>query len=162
MQILYNKPTNDNYYDDDYSFDPLGTNTGYNNNDYRNPSWSSRYDEDNIISNEKFSSREEYILSRNTNNLYQESSANINVALEEHQHVYAPPGKVGVAIDVIDGNPVVHKIKRGSPLEGLLQPKDIVIAIDDVDTTCMSAADVTQLMVKRMKFDRKITFVRRK
>ncbi|KAL3798542.1 hypothetical protein HJC23_011846 [Cyclotella cryptica] len=64
------------------------------------------------------------------------------------QHVYAPPGKVGVAIDIQDGQPIVHKVKKGSPLEGLLQPKDIVVAIDDVDTNCMSAADVTHLMVK--------------
>ena len=104
------------------------------------------------------------------------------------QHVYAPPGKVGVAIDIQDGQPVVHKVKKGSPLEGLLQPQDIVVAIDDVDTNCMSAADVTHLMVKvsyglkcilsckiwfdellttysallqRMNYRRKITFVRR-
>ena len=64
------------------------------------------------------------------------------------QHVYAPPGKVGVAIDIQDGQPVVHKVKKGSPLEGLLQPQDVVVAIDDVDTNCMSAADVTHLMVK--------------
>lgn len=160
LQILYNKPPKNDYYDDDYSFDPLGTDNGYNNDD-RIPSWSSRYDGD-LISNEECSSTEDYISSSSKNKLYQQSSMKFNIALEEQQHVYAPPGKVGVAIDVIDGNPVVHKIKRGSPLEGLLQPKDIVIAIDDVDTTCMSAADVTQLMVKRMKFDRKITFVRRK
>jgi C-terminal processing protease CtpA/Prc len=79
----------------------------------------------------------------------------------EYQHVFAPPGKVGVAIDVVNGNPTVHKIKRGSPLEGLLKPKDLVIAIDDVDTTSMSAADVTHLMVKRMNYRRKITFVRK-
>ena len=161
LQILYNKPPKVDYYDDDYSFDPLGTNNEYNN-DERIPSWSSRYDGD-LISNEECSSTEECILSSSSRNkLYQPSSMTYNIALEEQQHVYAPPGKVGVAIDVIDGNPVVHKVKRGSPLEGLLQPKDIIIAIDDVDTTCMSAADVTQLMVKRMKFDRKITFVRRK
>ncbi|KAL7472439.1 hypothetical protein ACHAXS_012831 [Conticribra weissflogii] len=76
------------------------------------------------------------------------------------QHVYAPPGKVGVAIDVINGQPVVHKVKKGSPLEGLLKPMDIVVAIDDVDTTCMSAADVTHLMVKRMNYRRKISIVR--
>lgn len=77
------------------------------------------------------------------------------------QHVYALPGKVGVAIDVQDGQPVVHKVKKGSPLEGLLQPQDIIVAIDDVSTNCMSAADVTHLMVKRMNYRRKITFVRR-
>jgi C-terminal processing protease CtpA/Prc len=85
----------------------------------------------------------------------------IRLAEKEYQHVFAPPGKVGVAIDVVDGNPIVHKVKSGSPLEGLLKPKDLVIAIDDVDTTKMSAADVTHLMVKRMNYRRKITFVRK-
>lgn len=84
-----------------------------------------------------------------------------NISQQDHQHVYAPPGKVGVAIDVVDGYPVVHKVKRGSPLEGLLKPNDLVMAINDVDTTRMSAADVTHLMVKRMNYQRKITFVRK-
>ena len=75
--------------------------------------------------------------------------------------IFAPPGKIGVAIDVIQGHPIVHKIKRGSPVEGLLQPNDMVLAIDDVGTTCMSAADVTHLMVKRMNYQRKITILRR-
>ena len=65
-----------------------------------------------------------------------------------------------MAIDTIDGHPVVHKVKKGSPLDGLLQPMDAILAIDDVDTTCMSSADVTQLMVKRMNYRRKIVFVR--
>jgi hypothetical protein len=59
-----------------------------------------------------------------------------------------------VAIDVVNGNPTVHKIKRGLPLEGLLKPKDLVIVIDDVDTTSMSAVDVTHLIVKRMNYQR--------
>lgn len=67
---------------------------------------------------------------------------------------------MGVAIDVVDGRPVVHRVKKGSPLEGLLQPNDRVLAIDDVDTTTMTAADVTSLMVKRMDYGRKITIAR--
>lgn len=77
------------------------------------------------------------------------------------QHVFAPPGKIGVAIDVLNGQPVVHKVRSGSPLEKMLQPNDIIMAIDDVDTTCLCAADVTSLMVRRMDRVRKITFVRR-
>jgi hypothetical protein len=77
------------------------------------------------------------------------------------QHVFAPPGKIGVAIDVLNGQPVVHKVRKGSPLEKLLQPKDVIVAIDDEDVSCMSAADVTSNMVRRMDRVRKITFVRR-
>ena len=77
------------------------------------------------------------------------------------QHVFAPPGKIGVAIDVLNGQPVVHKVRKGSPLEKMLQPNDIIMAIDDEDMSCMSAADVTSKMVRTMDRVRKITFVRR-
>jgi len=77
------------------------------------------------------------------------------------KHVFAPPGKIGVAIDVYNGQPTVHKLRKGSPLENMLQPNDIIMAIDDEDTSCLSAADVTSMMVKRMDRVRKITFVRR-
>ena len=62
---------------------------------------------------------------------------------------------------MLNGQPVVHKVRSGSPLEKMLQPNDIIMAIDDVDTTCLCAADVTSLMVRRMDRVRKITFVRR-
>ncbi|KAL7549672.1 hypothetical protein ACHAWF_012937 [Thalassiosira exigua] len=77
------------------------------------------------------------------------------------QNVFAPPGKIGVAIDVYNGQPVVHKIRKNSPLENMLKPNDVILAIDDEDASCLSAADVTSMMVKRMDRVRKITFVRR-
>jgi C-terminal processing protease CtpA/Prc len=77
------------------------------------------------------------------------------------QHVFVPPGKIGVAIDVLNGQPVVHKVRKGSPLEKMLQPNDIIVAIDDEDTSCLSAAHVTNMMVKGMDRVRKITYVRR-
>ena len=72
----------------------------------------------------------------------------------------APPGKLGVAIDSINGQPVVHRIKEGSPLEGVLRRLDRIVGIDDVDTSRMSAADVTYLMVKSMNRPRLITYIR--
>lgn len=77
------------------------------------------------------------------------------------QHVFAPPGKIGVAIDVYNGQPVVHKVRKGSPLENMLRANDVIVAIDEEDTSCRSAADVTSMMVKRMDRVRKITYVRR-
>lgn len=74
--------------------------------------------------------------------------------------VYAPPGKLGVAIDVVNGHPVVYRIKAGSPLTGFLRKMDRIVEIDGVDTTHMSAADVTNLMVKNMSKRRKITYMR--
>ena len=75
---------------------------------------------------------------------------------------YAPPGKLGVAIDTVNGQPVVHRIKEGSPLKGMLQHKDRIVAIDGIDTRNMTAADVTHLMVKGMNRVRKISYIRSK
>jgi hypothetical protein len=161
LKVLYARPS-----EDDYSFDPLSSDNGYNGYAI------SRYNNKHAkLSNEDKSLREESVSFENQSTsfslpLFRDSLMDkLNTPNKpyekEYQHVFAPPGKVGVAIDVVNGNPTVHKIKRGSPLEGLLKPKDLVIAIDDVDTTSMSAADVTHLMVKRMNYRRKITFVRK-
>lgn len=74
--------------------------------------------------------------------------------------LWAPAGKLGVAIDVVDGHPIVWRIKAGSPLEGFLQKGDMIMAIDEIDTSHMSAADVTSVMVRRMRQRRKISYVR--
>eukprot|EP00578_Thalassiosira_sp_NH16_P007098 CAMPEP_0181123216 /NCGR_PEP_ID=MMETSP1071-20121207/25767_1 /TAXON_ID=35127 /ORGANISM="Thalassiosira sp., Strain NH16" /LENGTH=530 /DNA_ID=CAMNT_0023208315 /DNA_START=146 /DNA_END=1738 /DNA_ORIENTATION=- len=175
LRVLHKNPR-----DDDYSFNPLGTDNGYNCEDI--PRFSDRVEESSLpkdgssgrdVETVSFSNRSSF---PTTSLLFQQPSADDDIPgdasltkaapppppeVDQYQHVYAPPGKVGVAIDVVNGNPIVHKVKRGSPLEGLLRPNDMVMAIDDVDTTCMSAADVTHLMVKRMNYQRKITFVRK-
>lgn len=81
---------------------------------------------------------------------------------EDRTELWAPAGKLGVAIDVVDGRPVVWKIKAGSPVEGFLQKGDFLLGIDEVDTSSMSAADITSIMVRRMRQQRKITYVRPK
>lgn len=139
LKVMFNKPIND-----DYSFGPLSSDNGYNG--YAIPM---SYHENVQLHNEDLSFREESE-GFDQSSLDKLSTIYIAPPEKEYQHVFAPPGKVGVAIDVVDGNPTVHKIRRGSPLEGILKPNDLVIAIDDVDTTRMSAADVTHLMVKRM------------
>ena len=77
------------------------------------------------------------------------------------RHCFAPPGKLGVAIE--DGppgvGPVVHKIKTGSSLEGILKSGDRIVAIDDTDTRELSAADVTAWMVEKMECRRKISYM---
>ena len=174
---------------DDYSFDPLGGG-GINSNNgmyslsssSRNGQMSqyntSRYRDDNTnnnnINNNITNAEEEIAFSSvwpqsaPPTTLFPAPGATASVASYTQelqnlpkQHVFAPPGKIGVAIDVLNGQPVVHKVRSGSPLEKMLQPNDIIMAIDDVDTTCLCAADVTSLMVRRMDRVRKITFVRR-
>ena len=70
---------------------------------------------------------------------------------------WAPPGKLGVVIDSTKKGPVVHEVKAGSPLEGVVFPGDRIIAVDDNDTRSMTASAVTKVMAKKMDQRRKIT-----
>jgi hypothetical protein len=70
------------------------------------------------------------------------------------REVVAPPGKLGIVVDTTVEGPVVHKVSEGSPLEGKLFPGDIIISIDGVNTRAMSAAAITQLMVRNAEQDR--------
>eukprot|EP00547_Thalassionema_nitzschioides_P003092 CAMPEP_0194208360 /NCGR_PEP_ID=MMETSP0156-20130528/6832_1 /TAXON_ID=33649 /ORGANISM="Thalassionema nitzschioides, Strain L26-B" /LENGTH=412 /DNA_ID=CAMNT_0038935311 /DNA_START=38 /DNA_END=1276 /DNA_ORIENTATION=- len=81
---------------------------------------------------------------------------------EDRAELWAPAGKLGIAVDVVEGRPVVWRIKPGSPVEGFLQNGDFILGIDEVDTSNMSAADITSIMVRRMRQQRKITYVRPK
>mmetsp|Transcript_38106 Transcript_38106/g.56713 ORF Transcript_38106/g.56713 Transcript_38106/m.56713 type:complete len:431 (-) Transcript_38106:75-1367(-) len=76
------------------------------------------------------------------------------------REIWAPSGKLGVAMDVVEGRPVVHSLKRGSPLEGFLQSGDWIVGLDEINTVRMSAAEITSLMVRRMDSRRKIIYVR--
>jgi len=54
---------------------------------------------------------------------------------------------------------VVHKIKPGSSLAGMLKSGDRIVSIDDTDTRELLAADVTRWMVEKMQSRRKITYM---
>lgn len=161
--------------DDDYSFDPLGN--GNNGSvatsvrpyaDYRdNPAHSkSSVREDEIAFSDVWPDS-----APGANTLFPApgtttlAKATLSYTEELNklpkQHVFAPPGKIGVAVDVYNGQPVVHKVRKDSPLQNMLRPNDIIVAIDDEDTSCLSAADVTKMMCQRMDRVRKITFIRR-
>lgn len=87
-------------------------------------------------------------------------TADINHTSTLQSECYAPAGKLGIAIDTVNGQPVIHRVKDTSPLFGVLRRLDIIIAVDEVDTSSMSAAAVTSLMAKHMAKERKITFLR--
>ena len=42
----------------------------------------------------------------------------------------------------------MHKTSAGSPLEGIVFPGEIIVAINDVDTRAMSASAITSLMAR--------------
>ncbi len=160
LRVLYNRSAGD-----DYSFDPFGTETPptfYKDNTSDTSSYTAENDSSDHLRLRKSNgaAREESISFVGQPSETNSSLFGGNSTSSSQDHIYAPPGKVGVAIDVINGQPTVHKIRNGSPLEGLLQHGDIILSIDDVETSNMSAADVTHLMVKRMNYRRKISFIR--
>ncbi|KAL3930893.1 MAG: hypothetical protein SGBAC_011565 [Bacillariaceae sp.] len=86
-------------------------------------------------------------------------SADSASSKKQRRVVKAPPGKLGIIIDTTVEGPVVHQINPGSALEGQLQPGDIILSIDDVDTRAMSASAITDLMIQTAKQYRSLTVV---
>jgi hypothetical protein len=69
---------------------------------------------------------------------------------DERIEVIAPPGKLGVVIDTpMNGFPMVHAIKETSVLSDRVRIGDKLIAVDDEDTTEMSAIKVSKLISSR-------------
>jgi hypothetical protein len=73
------------------------------------------------------------------------------------REVMAPAGKLGIIIDTSSQGPIVHSVKKESVLEGLVFEGDLIIALDDEDTSTWSAHNLTKVVASRSKFERKIT-----
>lgn len=74
--------------------------------------------------------------------------------------VFAPSGPLGIVVDTTRDGPVVHSMKPTSPLLGLINPGDLIVGLDDMDTRSMTAATLTRLMAKRShQAERKITLL---
>ena len=74
--------------------------------------------------------------------------------------VFAPAGPIGIVVDTTKAGPTVHSLKPTSPMLGLMNPGDLIVALDDVDTRSMNAATLTRLMAKKAnQKERKITLL---
>ena len=74
--------------------------------------------------------------------------------------VFAPPGPIGMVVDTIDKGCIVHSLKKTSPMQGLINPGDLIVALDDIDVRKMDAAALTKLMAKKSKqTERKFTLI---
>jgi hypothetical protein len=74
--------------------------------------------------------------------------------------VFAPPGPIGIVVDTSKDGPAVHSLKSTSPMLGLISPGDLIVALDDEDTSGMTAATLTRLMAKKSRQqERKITLI---
>jgi C-terminal processing protease CtpA/Prc len=65
--------------------------------------------------------------------------------------VFAPPGPIGIVVDTTKKGCIVHSLKKSSPMQGLINPGDLIIALDDFDVRKMNAASLTKLMAKKSK-----------
>jgi C-terminal processing protease CtpA/Prc len=65
--------------------------------------------------------------------------------------VFAPPGAIGIVVDTTKKGCIVHSLKKTSPMQGLINPGDLIVALDDFDVRRMSAASLTKLMAKKSK-----------
>ena len=79
------------------------------------------------------------------------------VPLRIKRDVQAPPGKLGIIIDTSSQGPIIHSVKEGSVLEGLVFAGDLIVALDDEDTSDWSAHNLTRLVASKSKCERKIT-----
>ena len=73
------------------------------------------------------------------------------------REITAPAGKLGVVLNTSEKGPVVQSVAAGSPLEGMVWPGDVVISIDGMKTSKMSAASVTEYMSKNLFKPRNLT-----
>jgi hypothetical protein len=74
--------------------------------------------------------------------------------------VFAPAGPIGIVVDTTKDGPAVHSLKPTSPMLGLMNPGDLIVGLDDVDTRGMTAATLTRLMAKKAnQKERKITLL---
>lgn len=86
----------------------------------------------------------------------------LNKAIEQGDtyDVFAPAGPIGIVVDTSPLGPAVHSLKSTSPMLGLINAGDLIIALDDEDTRNMTAASLTRLMAKKSRQkERKITLL---
>lgn len=74
--------------------------------------------------------------------------------------VFAPPGPLGMVVDTVEKGCIVHSSKKSSPMQGLINRGDLIIALDDFDVREMGAAALTKLMAKMsQQKERKLTLI---
>ena len=74
--------------------------------------------------------------------------------------VFAPQGPIGIVVDTTEAGPIVHSLKKSSPMQGLIRPGDLILALDGKDVRRMNAATLTKLMAKKSRqTERKFTLM---
>jgi len=94
---------------------------------------------------------------KSQNGVFYLSGSGSNYPVRVRREVMAPPGKLGIIIQSSKQGPVVHLVKPESVLKGLLFDGDLIIALDNDDTTAWNAHTITRVISQRSKLYRKIT-----
>jgi PDZ domain len=69
--------------------------------------------------------------------------------------VNVPAGRLGITIDTAKGSPIIYSVDSDSPVAGMLKPGDVILAIDDVDTTSMVATEIAELIAAKAAHERR-------
>ncbi|CAJ1957152.1 unnamed protein product [Cylindrotheca closterium] len=79
---------------------------------------------------------------------------------EDIYDVFAPPGPIGVVVDTTPKGCVVHSLRKTSSMQGLINPGDLIVALDDDDVTKLDASELTKLMARKaQQTERKFTLI---
>lgn len=100
------------------------------------------------------------VVEQTSSGMYDEESSTGGYNQPGTYDVLAPPGAIGLVVDTAKQGPVVHSLKKNSPMIGLINPGDLIVALDDQDVRKMNAASLTRLMAKKSKQpERKFTLM---
>jgi len=69
----------------------------------------------------------------------------------------APKGKLGIVIKKGPMGCMIHSVKQGSPMEGVLHGEDIIIAFNDENVANYSARQLTMLIARNVDVTKKFT-----
>lgn len=79
---------------------------------------------------------------------------------EDIYDVFAPPGPIGMVVDTTAKGCVVHSLRKTSSMQGLINPGDLIVALDDEDVTKLNASELTKLMARKaQQTERKFTLI---
>ncbi len=84
-------------------------------------------------------------------------SGSEHMSVSSRRECIAPPGRLGIVIDSTRYGPIIHDVKARSPMENILFAGDRILSVDDIDTTRMTASEVTKIMTQKAGSRRKIT-----
>ena len=99
--------------------------------------------------------------SKSENGVFYLTSSNDGSHVRVRREVMAPPGKLGIVIETTDKGPLVYSVKPGSVMAGMLFDGDLIIALDDENTTKWSAHTITKMIEQKSRSYRKITVLGR-